>query len=165
MDLFKGKLAHMMVGWPPSMPGGDVFDAPTMERTRAFQQACGLEQTGEADARTWHAPDSLTKADIPFSVLRPYWDRNVEAVRVGVTDPAASLSLLEANRDEGLALGLTKDVKATEPQFGERHHRLSHFLEAVERYTLYLDRNIPHPAQYGTFLEALRRAHPGLPLE
>jgi peptidoglycan hydrolase-like protein with peptidoglycan-binding domain len=165
VDLYKGKLAHMMVGWPPSMPAGDVFDAPTLERTRAFQEACGLEQTGEADASTWHALDSFTKADVPFSVLRPHWDRNEEAVLVGVTDAAASLSLLEANRDEGLALGLTEDVKATEAQIGERHHRLSHFPEAVEHYTLYLDRNIPHRVQYGTFLEALRRAHQGLPLE
>ena len=165
VDLFKGKLAHMMVGWPPSMPAGDVFDAPTVERTRAFQEACGLEQTGEADASTWHALDSFTNADVPFSVLRPHWDRNEEAVRVGETDPAASLSLLEANRDEGQALGLTEDVKATEAQIGERHHRLSHFPEAVEHYTLYLDRNIPNPEQYGTFLEALRRAHQGLPLQ
>jgi len=163
VDLFKGKLAHMMISWPPPMPAGDVFDAPTVERTRAFQQACGLEQTGEADASTWHALDSFTKVDVPFSVVRPHWDRHEEAVRVGETDPAASLPLHEANRDEARGLGLTEDVKDSEAWIGRRHHELSHFAEAVAHYELYLARNIPNPKEYGLRLEALRRARQGVP--
>jgi len=160
VDLFKGKLGHMMVGWFPSLPAGDTFDAPTAERTRKFQQACGLTETGEADASTWHALDSFTKADVPFSVLGPHWVRNKASAGVG---PAERLPLLEANREEARALGLTEDVKGTELQIGIAHHRLSHFPEAVEHYNLYLARIIPSPSQYGYALEQLRRAHQGLP--
>jgi peptidoglycan hydrolase-like protein with peptidoglycan-binding domain len=165
VDLFKGKLAHMMVGWPPPLPAGDLFDAPTAERTRAFQQACGLEPTGEADASTWHALDSFTKADVPFSVVHAHWDRNDEALRMVMTDPIAGLSLLEASRDEARALGLTEEVKDCEGQIGRAHHGLSHFPEAVEHYTLYLDRVIPPPPRYGFLLELLRKARRGEPAD
>ncbi|MCJ7712626.1 MAG: peptidoglycan-binding protein [Chloroflexi bacterium] len=163
VDLFKGKLAHVMLGWPPTLPAGDTFDAPTVERTRAFQQACALTSSGEADASTWHALDSFTKADVPFSVAEPHLERGREALRIGETDPAASLPLLEANRDEARALGLTESVKLSEAQIGRSHHQLSHFPEAVEHYTLFLDRNIPFPRQYGYVLEHLRKARRGEP--
>ena len=163
MDLFKGKLAHLMVGWAPKMPGGDVFDAPTVEKTREFQQACGLDQTGEADAPTWHALDSFTRADVPFSIVRPLFQRDIAAMDVGDADPAASLPLLEGTQEEARALGLTEMVKNSEALIGRAHHRLSHFPEAVAHYELYLTRNIPSPDHYGSTLEQLRRAHQGLP--
>jgi hypothetical protein len=83
------------------------------------------------------------------------------ADRIGNTDPAASLPLLEASRDESRAMGLTESVKGSEARIGRRHHQLSHFPEAVEHYTLYLGSNIPYPPQYSFVLELLRKAHRG----
>ena len=165
VDLFKGKLAHMMVGWPPPMLAGDVFDAPTSERTRAFQQACGLEQTGEADAPTWHALDSFTKADVPFSVVGPLLARAKVVHRASLEDPAAaaSLPMWEAISGEAKALGLVEIEKHLEVDIGHAHHALSHFPEAAMHYENYLTRTIPNPPDYGMALELLRRAHRGEP--
>jgi peptidoglycan hydrolase-like protein with peptidoglycan-binding domain len=165
VDLFKGKLAHMMVGWQPELPEGPVFDAATGEKTRQFQAACGLTESGEADASTWHAADSFTNADVPFLVVAPLFTRARVAAGVSETDPATALTLFEGIRDESRALRLTEIVKTTEAWIGRAHHKLSHFPEAVEHYNLYLDRTIPFPSHYGAFLEALRRAHQGLPAE
>jgi peptidoglycan hydrolase-like protein with peptidoglycan-binding domain len=164
-DLFKGKLAHLMVGWSPELPNGGEFDAPTAAKTREFQQACGLTQTGDGDASTWHALDSFTRADVPMSVIGPLFDQGRAAIKVSHTDPAASLPLFEALRDRSQGLGLAEVVKNVEQLIGRSHHKLSHFAEAVEHYTAYLDRTIPDPDQYGIVLEHLRRAQQGMPFE
>ncbi len=162
-DLYKGKLAHAMVGWGPPMPAGDTIDGATIARTREFQEACGLAQTGEGDASTWHALDTFSHADVPFSVVRPHWDRNAAASSVARSDPAAGLPMLEANRDEGRSLGLPEDAKLTEAQIGRTHHYLEHFAEAVEHYNVFLSRNIPNPEQLALTTELLGRARRGLP--
>jgi len=163
VDLFKGKLAHLMVGWQPEMPDTPAYDAQTVEKTRQFQEACGLTSSGEGDAPTWHALDSFTGADVPFSIVQPLFARARAAVRVADTDPLAALPLFEGVRDDARSLRLTEIVKNTEAWIGRVHHKQSHFAEAVEHYTLYLDRNIPYPRHYGAFMEDLRRARQGLP--
>ena len=160
VDLFKGKLAHMMVGWRPAMPEGDAFDAPTMERTRAFQQACGLEQTGEADASTWHALDSFTRADVPYSIVQPLQEAAKEGQDV---PPEVALPMWEGMLEKEQALGLTEMVKTTKGQIGYFHHKMQHFAEAIDHYEVFLGRIIPAPRQYGAFLEALRKARRGEP--
>jgi peptidoglycan hydrolase-like protein with peptidoglycan-binding domain len=160
VDLFKGKLAHMMVGWKPTMPAGDTFDAPTVERTRQFQEACGLDQTGEADVATWHALDSFTRTNVPFSVVKPL---NEAASDQRDVDPAVALPKLEAGRDEARALGLIEMVKLREAQIGVMHQRLSHFDDAITHYELYLDRVIPPPVQYGQVMDGIRKARLGDP--
>ena len=158
VDLYKGKLAHLMVGWPPSLPPGASFDPPTAERTRAFQKACGLDETGDASSSTWHAIDSFTKADVPFSVVSPIFDRARAAHDLSRTDPRAGLTALESTRDEARGLGLVEVVKNEEALIGRAHHQLGEFEEAIAHYTLYLERNIPNPDHYGFTLEHLRRA-------
>jgi peptidoglycan hydrolase-like protein with peptidoglycan-binding domain len=158
VDLWKGKLAHMMIGWQPELPPGTTFDAPTVTKTRLFQQATGLTETGEADASTWHAIDSFTKADIPFSIVGPLFDRLRAAHALRRTDPAASLAALTGGLAEAQALGLVEVVKNTEALIGNAHHRLNQFDQAVEHYTRYLARNIPEPGHYAFHLELLRKA-------
>lgn len=165
VDLYKGKLAHMMVAWDPELPEGDIFDGPTAARTRAFQEVCGLTQTGEADASTWHALDSFTRADVPFSIVNPLFQRARTAVDILDADPAASLPLFLALRDEARSLGLVEVVKTVELQIGRAHHRMSQFTEAVSHYELYLARNIPNRPHYGQALELLRLARAGLPAD
>ena len=165
VDLYKGKLAHMMVAWDPELPEGDVFDGPTAARTRAFQEVCGLTQTGEADPSTWHALDSFTRADVPFSIVNPLFQRARTAGDILDADPAASLPLFLTLRDEARSLGLVEVVKTVELQIGRAHHRMSQFTEAVSHYELYLARNIPNPPHYGQALELLRLAHAGLPAD
>ena len=164
VDLFKGKLAHMMIGWPPMLPSGDTFGSPTVEKTRRFQQASGLEPSGEADGTTWHALDSFTKADVPFSQLEPPLLRMNAANLLAETDPAAALPQLEAVREEFVALGVTEIVKSVEAGIGRAHHGLSHFPEAVAHYEEYLARIIPFPESYGVILEWMRRARRGEPV-
>lgn len=164
-DLFKGKLAHAMVGWEPELPEGDAFDGATALKTRRFQEACGLSQTGEGDASTWHALDSFVVADVPFSVIAPMFARAREAFAVSAVDPATSIVLFEKLRDEARALNLPEIAKHEEAHIGRGHHRLSHFTEAVEHYNVFLERNIPDPSLYGALLELLRRAHQGLPAD
>jgi len=161
VDLFKGKLAHMMVGWKPAMPAGDVFDAPTIERTRQFQEACGLPQSGEADATTWHALDSFTKADVPFSIVHV---QNKVAKDDQDMPPEQALPIYQGLRDQARALGLTELVKKREGEIGYFHHELSHFAEAIVHYEIFLGRIFPAPVQYESFLEAVRKARLGLPI-
>jgi peptidoglycan hydrolase-like protein with peptidoglycan-binding domain len=158
----RGPLTH---GWPPNLPEGDAFDPPTVEKTSAFQQACGLPQTGEADASTWHALDSFTRVDVPLSAITPIFDQNKAAMETDKTDPGTALPQFEAARDRAAALGLVEVVKNTEAMIGRSHHRMSHFPVAIEHYQLYLARNIPCPAHYGSVLELMRRAHEGLPAD
>jgi peptidoglycan hydrolase-like protein with peptidoglycan-binding domain len=165
VDLFKGKLAHLMVGWDPALPSGDSFDGPTIEKTIAFQQQCGLPETGEADAATWHALDSFTKADVPFSIVDGLFQRSRAAFALSKTDPAAGLPGLQGVRDEAAALGLREIVANQEALIAQAHHRASDFDRAVEHYELYLARNIPSPGHYGQQLEHLRRARRREPID
>ena len=106
VDLFKGKLAHMMVGWPPAMPAGDVFDAPTVEKTRAVP--AGLRARADRARRTRDLARARQLHQDRRAVLR-----RAAALQGGTsrtrwrwhTDPAAALPLLEARRDEARALG------------------------------------------------------------
>ncbi len=119
VDLFKGKLLHMMVGWPPDLPEGDTFDSPTAERTRSFQDACGLTPSGEADASTWHALDSFTKADVPLSLLEPMRRRFREGVELREIRPRRRRC--RSSRASGTRRGrsaLTEIVKCVEGNVG-----------------------------------------------
>lgn len=158
IDLFKGKLANMMVGWAPNLAPGNGFDGTTVEKARSFQKAVGIEQTGEADATTWHALDSFMKADVPFTVIAPMFARAIAANDPSITEPRPALAVLEKVRDEARELGLHEIVKNTEALIGKTHHRLSEFDQAVAHYELYLARLIPSPPHYEFFLEHLRKA-------
>ena len=116
-------------------------------------------QTGVGDGTTWHALDSFSKPDIPFSIVGPLLDRARAAYAFMQTDPATSISQMEGVRDESAALGLAEIARNAEGLIGLGHHKLSHFDEAVTHYTLYLGRVIPNPPIYGYFLESLRMAH------
>jgi peptidoglycan hydrolase-like protein with peptidoglycan-binding domain len=154
-----------MVGWRPALAAGDAFDATTVAKTREFQKACGIAESGVGDAATWHALDSFTKADVPFSVVNALFGRSKAAFDVGDTDTAASLRMLEACRDEARALGLTEIEKHTESLIARAHHRLSHFAQALEHYNIYLGRTFPSPTHYKLVLELIRKAHQGLPAD
>jgi peptidoglycan hydrolase-like protein with peptidoglycan-binding domain len=162
-DLFKGKLAHLMVGWEPQLMNGDTFDGDTFNKTVEFQRVTGLTETGEGDASTWHALDSFTKADVPFSIVGPLFERVRGQVRLMKTDPVSALPQLRGSRDEAAALELTEIVKNTEALIGRAFHRLSQFNEAIDHYTLYLPRVIPEPTHYGFHVELLRKARERIP--
>ena len=159
VDLFKGKLANILIGWAPELGPGNGFDAATETRTRVFQQQSGMAQTGIGDATTWHALDSFSKPDIPFSVVSPLLARGRTAYALMATDTATGISQLEGIRDEAAALGLDEIVKNTEALIGRGNHQLSRFGEAAAHYSLYLERVMPAPPHYGFFLESLRLAH------
>ena len=165
VDLFKGKLLHVMVGWTPDIPEGDTFDPPTAERTRSFQDACGLTPSGEADASTWHALDSFSKADVPLSLQEPMRHRFREGVGLSKSDPAGALSIFESTRDQAQALGLTEIVKFLEGSIGRQHRLLSNFPEAINHLNLNLARNIPNPVHLGAVLEELRKARASISKE
>ncbi len=158
VDLLKGKLLHLMVGWPPALPDGDTFDPQTAERARAFQEACGLTASGEATAATWHALDSFTKADVPHSTLAPIQRRFGEACVLAESDPAGALPVFESIRDEAKGLGLHEIVKYLEGWIGRQHRRLSNFPEALDHLNLSLAQNIPNPTRFGAVLEEVRKA-------
>ena len=158
-DLFKGKLANILVGWLPELAPGNGFDESAVARTRAFQGAVGLPQTGVGDGTTWHALDSFSKPDIPFTIVGPLLDRARAAYALMQADPATGITQMEGVRDESAALGLAEIARNAEGLIGLGHHRLSQFDEAVTHYTLYLGRVIPNPPIYGYFLESLRMAH------
>jgi peptidoglycan hydrolase-like protein with peptidoglycan-binding domain len=162
-DLFKGKLAHLMVGWQPQLVNGDTFDGDTFNKTIEFQRAAGLDETGEGDPSTWHALDSFTSADVPFSIVGPLLERLRLQVRLMKTDPVSALPQLRGSRDEAAALDLTEIVKNTEALIGRAFHRLSQFNEAVDHYMLYLPRVIPEPTHYGFHVELLRKARERIP--
>jgi len=162
-DLFKGKLANILVGWTPELAPGNTFDESAVARTRAFQKAVGLPPTGVGDGTTWHALDSFSKADVPFAIVGPLLDRARAAYALMKTDPAASITQMAGVRDESAALGLNEIAKNADGLVGLGHHRLSQFDEAVSHYTIYLGRVIPNPPVYGFFLESLRMAHDGKP--
>jgi peptidoglycan hydrolase-like protein with peptidoglycan-binding domain len=165
VDLFKGKLAHLMVGWSPEILGGDTFESTTTEKTKLFQKATGLSDTGNADGSTWHALDSFSKEDVPFSIVGPLFVRIRAAHIRAKADPTSGLKDLEGGRDEAAALGLVEIVKNTEALIGQAHHRQLQFDEAIAHYTIYLERNIPNPTHYAFHLELLRKAHQKLPVD
>ncbi|HEX5015674.1 MAG TPA: peptidoglycan-binding protein [Candidatus Limnocylindrales bacterium] len=158
-DLFKGKLANILVGWLPELPDGNQFDEAAVARTRAFQQAVGLPPTGVGDGTTWHALDSFSKPDVPFAIVGPLLTRGRAAFAASQTDPAAGLSQMEGARDEAKALGLEEIVKNAEGVIGRMHHLQGDFDEALRHYEIYLQRVMPSPPHYGLFLEHIRLAH------
>jgi peptidoglycan hydrolase-like protein with peptidoglycan-binding domain len=158
-DLFKGKLANILVGWLPELTPGNTFDESAVARTRAFQGAVGLPQTGVGDGTTWHALDSFSKEDVPFAIVGPLLARGREAFQLSESDPRAGLSKMEGVRDEAAALELEEIVRNSEGVIGRCHHRLSEFDEALNHYQIYLQRVMPSPPHYGLFLEHIRLAH------
>jgi peptidoglycan hydrolase-like protein with peptidoglycan-binding domain len=164
VDLFKGKLAHLMIGWPPEIVGADTFEDTTSAKTKLFQAAVGLSDTGTADGSTWHALDSFSKEDVSFSIVGPLFGRVRAAFLLSKTDPPSGLTALEGGRDEAAALGLVEVVKNTEALIGQAHHRMSQFDEAITHYTIYLTRNLPNPGHYGFHLELLRKARQREPI-
>src|SRR5262245_32930910 len=164
-DLFKGKLANILIGWLPELLPGNAFDDSVVARTKIFQQQVGFEQTGVGDGTTWHALDTFSKADVPFSVVGPLLVRLRAAFTLSKSDPVAGLAQLQGGRDEAEALGLAEIAKNTEALIGQSHHRLALFYESFTHSGIYLGRVIPSPLHYGFHLEALRRAHAHEPLK
>jgi peptidoglycan hydrolase-like protein with peptidoglycan-binding domain len=162
-DLFKGKLANVLAGWDPTLAPGIDFDPTAEARTRLFQQATGLEVTGIADAVTWHAIDTYSRADVPFSIVQPILTRLSAGANLSDSDPEAGLRELEAAQTDARSLGLDHLVTHSEAVIGRAHHRLSRFEEAISHYTTYLPRVFVRTEHYGAVLELLRRAHERLP--
>jgi tetratricopeptide (TPR) repeat protein len=162
-SLFKGKLAHAMSSWLPPVSDGDQIDADTVTTIRQFQRACGLAQTGEGDAQTWHALDTFTPRDIPNTVVSRFGERYVATANVEAIDVAMSIPLWEQLVSDGREAGLVENAKFYEFRLGRAHHRLSQFEQALIHYEAYLKRVIPDPSLLRHVFESIRLAREGRP--
>lgn len=163
-NLFKGKLAHAMSAWLPPVSDGDQIDANAVTTIQQFQRACGLPQTGEGDAQTWHALDTFSPHDIPNTVMARFGERLDATANVENIDVATSIPLWEQLMSDAREAGLVENAKYYELRLGHAYHRLSQFEQALIHYEAYLKRVIPEPELLGYAFESIRMARERQPV-